>query len=107
MYIDKQILNQNYLIIFVRVGVQHSEESEQNYPSSIWMLMEHWYKVHVYLQGFKDHKLYDPLEMPGSADLTADVDFAYLKHCCGENGTITAIQLSTWTIVFYSTQGLF
>ncbi|XP_061183453.1 protein arginine methyltransferase NDUFAF7, mitochondrial-like [Saccostrea echinata] len=35
-------------------------------------------------RGFKDHKLYDPLEKPGSADLTADVDFAYLKHCCGD-----------------------
>lgn len=40
----------------------------------------------VYLQGFKDHKLYDPLQNPGSADLTADVDFAYLKHCCGDKG---------------------
>ncbi|XP_034324539.2 protein arginine methyltransferase NDUFAF7, mitochondrial [Magallana gigas] len=36
-------------------------------------------------RAFKAHKLYDPLEMPGSADLTADVDFAYFKHCCGEN----------------------
>ncbi|XP_048736959.2 protein arginine methyltransferase NDUFAF7, mitochondrial-like isoform X2 [Ostrea edulis] len=35
-------------------------------------------------RGFKDHKLYDPLQNPGSADLTADVDFAYLKHCCGD-----------------------
>lgn len=71
------------------------------------MLMEHWYKVNVYLQAFKAHKLYDPLEMPGSADLTADVDFAYFKHCCGENGTMLAIQLSTWTVFSYSTQGLF
>nr|XP_022333358.1 protein arginine methyltransferase NDUFAF7, mitochondrial-like isoform X2 [Crassostrea virginica] len=36
-------------------------------------------------RGFKDHKLYDPLENPGSADLTADVDFSYLKRCCGED----------------------
>ena len=40
----------------------------------------------MYFQGFKDHKLYDPLENPGSADLTADVDFSYLKRCCGEDG---------------------
>lgn len=71
------------------------------------MLMEHWYKVNVYLQAFKAHKLYDPLEMPGSADLTADVDFAYFKHCCGENGTMLVIQLNTWTVISYSTQGLF
>lgn len=69
--------------------------------------MEHWYKVNVYLQAFKAHKLYDPLEMPGSADLTADVDFAYFKHCCGENGTMLVIQLNTWTVISYSTQGLF
>lgn len=71
------------------------------------MLMEYWYKVNVYLQAFKAHKLYDPLEMPGSADLTADVDFAYFKHCCGENGTMLVIQLNTWTVISYSTQGLF
>lgn len=71
------------------------------------MRMEHWYKVNVYLQAFKAHKLYDPLEMPGSADLTADVDFAYFKHCCGENGTMLVIQLNTWTVISYSTQGLF
>lgn len=71
------------------------------------MRMEHWYKVNVYLQAFKAHKLYDPLEMPGSADLTADVDFAYFKHCCGENGTMLVIQLNTWTVFSYSTQGLF
>lgn len=40
----------------------------------------------MYFQGFKDHKLYDPLQNPGSADLTADVDFSYLKRCCGEDG---------------------
>lgn len=71
------------------------------------MLMEYWYKVNVYLQAFKAHKLFDPLEMPGSADLTADVDFAYFKHCCGENGTMLVIQLNTWTVFSYSTQGLF
>lgn len=71
------------------------------------MLMEYWYKVNVYLQAFKAHKLFDPLEMPGSADLTADVDFAYFKHCCGENGTMLVIQLNTWTVISYSTQGLF
>ena len=45
----------------------------------------------MYFQGFKDHKLYDPLENPGSADLTADVDFSYLKRCCGEDGNAVLI----------------
>lgn len=39
--------------------------------------------VHIYyyqlFQAFKDHKLHDPLFEPGSADLTADVDFNLLK----------------------------
>lgn len=65
--------------------------------------------MYKYLQGFKDHKLYDPLEMPGSADLTADVDFAYLKHCCGENGKTQAVQFCTcqWTIVFFDKHKVF
>ena len=33
------------------------------------------------LQAFKNHELHDPLIEPGSADLTADVDFTYLKQC--------------------------
>lgn len=31
-------------------------------------------------RGFKDHKLHNPLKDPGSADLTADVDFGQLKR---------------------------
>ncbi|KAK7104723.1 protein arginine methyltransferase NDUFAF7, mitochondrial-like [Littorina saxatilis] len=32
-------------------------------------------------RAFKQHELHDPLVEPGAADLTADVDFAYLKQC--------------------------
>ncbi|KAK3541931.1 hypothetical protein QTP86_008175 [Hemibagrus guttatus] len=35
-------------------------------------------------RGFKEHKLHDVLEAPGSADLTADVDFSYLRKMAGE-----------------------
>ncbi|XP_060722254.1 protein arginine methyltransferase NDUFAF7, mitochondrial [Tachysurus vachellii] len=35
-------------------------------------------------RGFKGHKLHDVLQDPGSADLTADVDFSYLKKMAGE-----------------------
>lgn len=31
-------------------------------------------------RAFKKHKLHDPLQEPGTADLTADVDFAALKQ---------------------------
>ncbi|CAL1541638.1 unnamed protein product [Lymnaea stagnalis] len=31
-------------------------------------------------RAFKNHQLHDPLEEPGTADLTADVDFSYLKQ---------------------------
>lgn len=30
-------------------------------------------------QAFRRHALHDPLSEPGTADLTADVDFSYLK----------------------------
>ncbi|XP_059483598.1 protein arginine methyltransferase NDUFAF7, mitochondrial [Neocloeon triangulifer] len=32
-------------------------------------------------RGFSNHQLHDPLLNPGSADLTADVDFNYLSRC--------------------------
>lgn len=32
-------------------------------------------------RGFKGHQLHDVLTAPGSADLTADVDFSYLRRC--------------------------
>ncbi|XP_034017971.1 protein arginine methyltransferase NDUFAF7, mitochondrial [Thalassophryne amazonica] len=34
-------------------------------------------------RGFKDHKLHDVLTSPGSADLTADVDFSHLRRMAG------------------------
>lgn len=34
-------------------------------------------------QGFKDHQLHDVLASPGSSDLTADVDFSYLRRVAG------------------------
>ena len=36
-------------------------------------------------RGFKNHKLHDVLEEPGSADLTADVDFSYIRSQCSEH----------------------
>lgn len=36
------------------------------------------------LKGFRGHKLHDVLEAPGSADLTADVDFSYLRKMAGD-----------------------
>ncbi|TSP57646.1 Protein arginine methyltransferase NDUFAF7, mitochondrial [Bagarius yarrelli] len=35
-------------------------------------------------RGFKGHKLHDVLEAPGRADLTADVDFNYLRKMAGD-----------------------
>lgn len=34
-------------------------------------------------RGFKGHQLHDVLSSPGSADLTADVDFSYLRKMAG------------------------
>lgn len=40
--------------------------------------------AYMIIQGFRKHELHDPLLEPGSADLTADVDFSYLKGCAKE-----------------------
>lgn len=34
----------------------------------------------ISVKGFRNHQLHDPLKEPGSADLTADVDFSYLRE---------------------------
>ncbi|CAH0390856.1 unnamed protein product [Bemisia tabaci] len=40
-------------------------------------------------RAYKNHKQIHPLESPGSADLTADVDFAYLRSVVGEGRVIS------------------
>uniref|UniRef100_A0A3Q3WX43 Protein arginine methyltransferase NDUFAF7 n=1 Tax=Mola mola TaxID=94237 RepID=A0A3Q3WX43_MOLML len=40
-------------------------------------------KMDTFRQGFKGHQLHDVLSSPGSADLTADVDFSYLRRMAG------------------------
>ncbi|XP_062533431.1 protein arginine methyltransferase NDUFAF7 homolog, mitochondrial-like [Armigeres subalbatus] len=42
-------------------------------------------------RAFKNHKLHDPLVEPGSADLTADVDFRLLNRFCEDTAQITTI----------------
>lgn len=37
----------------------------------------------MHLQGFKGHRQHHVLADPGSADLTADVDFRYLRRMAG------------------------
>uniref|UniRef100_A0A1A9WU50 Protein arginine methyltransferase NDUFAF7 n=1 Tax=Glossina brevipalpis TaxID=37001 RepID=A0A1A9WU50_9MUSC len=39
-------------------------------------------------RGFRKHALHDPLINPGSADLTADVDFRRLKHTAEKNNEV-------------------
>jgi len=50
-------------------------------------------------RGFYRHALHDPLLNPGTADLTADVDFSIIKKVCGEKaflaGPITQRELLT------------
>lgn len=38
-------------------------------------------------QSFKNHQLHHVLSSPGSADLTADVDFSYIRRMAGEGVT--------------------
>ncbi|KAJ8957978.1 hypothetical protein NQ318_001979 [Aromia moschata] len=46
-------------------------------------------------RAFKDHKQVDPLEMPGSADLTADVDFSLIREAANEVGGIISLGPTT------------
>ncbi|KAJ8309164.1 hypothetical protein KUTeg_014038 [Tegillarca granosa] len=39
-------------------------------------------------RGFYKHQLHDVLKDPGTADLTADVDFSYLRHMAGDSVSI-------------------
>lgn len=39
-------------------------------------------------RGFYKHQLHDVLKDPGRADLTADVDFSYLRHMAGDSVSI-------------------
>lgn len=60
-------------------------------------------------RAFKKHKLHDPLEDPGTADLTADVDFSYLRKFTskevGVYGPITQEKFLTNMGIGYRLQG--
>lgn len=42
----------------------------------------------LFHQAFKDHKLHDPLVNPGSADLTADVNFSHIETVAKQNDRV-------------------
>jgi hypothetical protein len=46
------------------------------------VLCDHVIFFFVLFQGFKNHKLHDVLCDPGTADMTADVDFSFFRHLC-------------------------
>ncbi|XP_064428192.1 protein arginine methyltransferase NDUFAF7, mitochondrial isoform X3 [Mirounga angustirostris] len=51
----------------------------------------------VFIQGFCGHKLHDVLTAPGTADLTADVDFSYLRRMAeGEVASLGPIKQQTF-----------
>lgn len=43
------------------------------------------YYFSSHFQAFKNHKLHDPLVQPGTADLTADVNFEHIKAIAEQN----------------------
>lgn len=47
-------------------------------------------------RGFKGHQLHDVLTAPGSADLTADVDFSYLRRCAGGVACVGPVSQSSF-----------
>lgn len=47
-------------------------------------------------RGFKGHQLHDVLTAPGSADLTADVDFSYLRRCAEGMACVGPVNQNTF-----------
>ncbi|XP_003743378.2 protein arginine methyltransferase NDUFAF7, mitochondrial [Galendromus occidentalis] len=64
------------------VFVEHlAERLEESGGVSLIVDYGHMGEKEDTFRAFKNHQLHDPLSLPGSADLTADVDFEYLRRC--------------------------
>jgi NADH dehydrogenase [ubiquinone] 1 alpha subcomplex assembly factor 7 len=50
-------------------------------------------------RGFKNHDSWDPLKDPGTADLTADVDFAFLKRMVLQKGQSPHSSVSSLKVI--------
>lgn len=57
-------------------------DTESNSERRLLLSSEYYYKLNCVFQGFKNHQLHDVLCDPGSADLTADVDFSFFSQLC-------------------------
>ena len=57
--------------------------------------------IYLSTQGFKQHALHDVLESPGSADLTADVDFGAIKRAVLTEGIPSSIKHASTKINNY------
>ena len=53
--------------------------------------MSNSFSYHSLPQAFKGHALADPFDRPGQADLTANVDFAYLAEALKGTGTSSLV----------------
>ena len=47
-----------------------------------------FFPAHTSDASHRSHKLHDPLVDPGTADLTADVDFSYLRSRCSDDDVL-------------------
>ena len=65
-----------------------AERLEQNGGIALIMDYGHFGDKTDTFRGFKQHALHEPLLAPGTADLTADVDFRHLKHVAETRGHI-------------------
>ncbi|KAH8295160.1 hypothetical protein KR018_008147 [Drosophila ironensis] len=65
-----------------------AERIERNGGTALIMDYGHFGEKTDTFRAFKQHALHDPLTEPGSADLTADVDFKLIKHTAETRGHI-------------------
>ncbi len=54
------------------------------------------------MKAFKEHKLSDVFLQPGDCDLTADVDFLFLKHIAEKSNSKSNIFLYFYSKIYFS-----
>lgn len=71
----------------------HHSKAQLNFAVSSYDRLQLGVIFQFHFQGFRNHKLHDVLSAPGTADLTADVDFSYLRKMAqGKTATLGPIK---------------
>jgi hypothetical protein len=70
-------------------------------PIKILIIFKNFFLYKFKLKAFKEHKLADVFLQPGDCDLTADVDFLFLKHIAGKSNSKSYIFLYFYSKIYF------